>query len=149
MKKKTIQNSLMFLNGFLFILIAASFVIDPYELLHQRFETAQQKQEEWQPVHLSDLQPYSQYSKSLLKPNLFRWSFQQETRIAKKNVIDDYQIIGTSRTPRGMKAIIRNTITGNSRSISIGDEIGDYLVEDIHSQGIRLSKDSESIELKR
>ena len=80
---------------------------------------------------------------------VFSYGQQEEPPTQKRRMIDDLEYIGSSSTPRGSRAFLRNTISKETYTISVGDSLSDYKVQEISPEGIILSKDDEQFELKR
>lgn len=81
--------------------------------------------------------------------DLFQFGTQEEKPSKQYNLLDDFQFLGRSRSKEGFRAFLKNTVTGETRTVVEGDAIADYRIVEIDSALIRLDKNGEMFELKR
>jgi len=141
---------LLGINALLAAALGLSWAMDPYQWLARLSRHEALAADAWQPIRLPQRRPFEEYNRQLLGLDLFRYGLQEEAKAPQKNVIDDYEFLGATQSPSGQRAFLRNTVTGETRTVSAQkDMLGDYLVAEIRQQGILLQKGDEQIELDR
>lgn len=149
MSNAGIQKLLIALNASLLGVFAASFAVHPFLLMRGARDESSDRIEFTTEAVPAAARPLRDYETAMRGKALFRYALQEEAAAAQRREIDDYRFLGTSRAPSGSRAFLQNTITNQTRTVSVGDAIGDYHVKEIRPGGVLLSKGEEQVELKR
>ena len=149
MSLKTLRRLLLGIDAFLIALLLFTLLKDPYGLIHASAGQTDQPEELWQSVSIPPRKEFADYEKDMRGKGLFRASLAEAAPVAQRSLIDDYQFLGSSRSPSGPRAVVRNVISEKARTLAIGDRIGEYRLIEITPQGLLLDKDGERYELKR
>ena len=149
MRRRIYQRLLLAANFLLAALLAYSFTGNPYTIVHGSNSNFAQSAEPWQPARLPQRKPLSYYQQALRGRSVFGYGVVEEPIARQRSIIEDFQFIGASRSPSGQRGFLRNTVSGRTRTVAVGDMIGDYRVQEIQPGGVRLDKGGETFELKR
>jgi hypothetical protein len=143
------QRILLTADAALVGLLMLSFIVEPYSLIGSRGGAAAGEAEAWQPEAIAILKPFDAYQEATAGKAIFRSPLEEEIEAKQKRLIDDFEFLGASRSGSRARGYLRNTETGESRTVSMGDRIGDYEVVGVESNSVLLRKGDETFALGR
>jgi hypothetical protein len=143
------QRLLFVVDAALLTLLAFSFVVEPYTLIERRGLDSGEETEAWRSESVAGLRSFEHYSKAIQGRTLFKSPMEEVVRASQKRLIDDYAFLGSSRLGARARGYVKNTETGETRTVTFGDRIGDYEVIEIESSSIILRKGNDTFALGR
>ncbi len=144
-----IQRLLFGLDAVLLLLLVLSFVVEPYTLLERKSSASGVDDESWRAESVAAFRPFDHYSQALKSRVLFKSPMEEVVRASAKRLIDDYEFLGSSRLGSRARGYVKNTETGETRTVTFGDVIGDYEVIEIETSSIILRKGNDTFALGR
>lgn len=143
------QRILLAVDAVLIVLLALSFVVEPYALIERQGAGDGAEGDTWHTQAMAALKPFEHYQKAMSGRVIFKSPMEEVVRASQKRLIDDFEFLGSSRLGSRARGYVRNTETGESRTVSVGDRIGDYEVIEVDTSSVILQKGSDTFALGR
>lgn len=144
-----VQRFLIGFNAVLIGLLLFSYAIEPYTLLEREKAASGEEGDSWQTESVAGLYAFDHYKKTLQGRVLFKSPLEEVIRASAKRLIDDFEFLGSSRLGSKARGYVKNTETGETRTVTFGDQIGEYEVIEIESSSIILRKGNDTFALGR
>lgn len=136
-------------NGALALALAASFFVDLYPALRPKQAEAGVEQYAWTAGSLGQETPFSEYRGIVRARTLFAPSQGAAEPAQQRTLIQDYELLGTFRRGSEFRAFLKSIGTKQSKTVAVGDWVGDYEIVEIGPEGVVFDKDGKKFTLKR
>lgn len=149
MKRPSARHYLFGVNVVLLAFLVMSLARNSFLLLRPGREKGAPTNEIFAAQPNSSRKTLTEYMQFMSGRAVFGYGQQEEAQVQKRRMVDDLEYIGSSRTPKGYRAFLRNSVSSETYTIMSGDRVGEYQVQEITPHSVILTKAEEQVELKR